>query len=85
MKDAIGKLNALLFLLEHSDNPVYMAQLFIAETGGFWFGDVPQPSDGRYAVCMFDVTGFGDGPHEAVKSWMSNAKALIDDNALATK
>lgn len=67
-------LQALVFVLGRSGDPVAFAKALVLEYGGFWLGG---RRDGRLsAISLFGVLGFASGGHDALEAWMRAATAM---------
>ena len=80
----IVKTRLVLNRIAHAKDPLGLMRELVLESGGTWIDAATVDMAYLFEVNLHGVRGFGLGASTAIENWISNAEALIADDAIAS-
>ena len=80
----IDKTRLVLNRIAHAKDPLGLMRELVLKSGGSWIDAATVDMAYLFEVNLHGVRGFGLGASTAIENWISNAEALIADDAIAS-
>ena len=77
----IDKTRLVLNRIAHAKDPLSLMRELVLESGGTWIDAATVDMAYLFEVNLHGVRGFGLGASTAIDNWVTNAEALIADDA----
>ena len=77
----IVKTRSVLNRIAHAKDPLSLMRELVLESGGTWIEAATVDMAYLFEVNLHGVRGFGLGASTAIDNWVTNAEALIADDA----
>jgi len=77
----IVKTRSVLNRIAHAKDPLSLMRELVLESGGTWIDAATVDMAYLFEVNLHGVRGFGLGASTAIDNWVTNAEALIADDA----
>ena len=77
----IVKTRSVLNRIAHAKDPLSLMRELVLESGGTWIDAASVDMAYLFEVNLHGVRGFGLGASTAIDNWVTNAEALIADDA----
>jgi len=77
----IVKTLSVLNRIAHAKDPLSLMRELVLESGGTWIDAATVDMAYLFEVNLHGVRGFGLGASTAIDNWVTNAEALIADDA----
>ena len=77
----IVKTRSVLNRIAHAKDPLSLMRELVLESGGTWIDAATVDMAYLFEVNIHGVRGFGLGASTAIDNWVTNAEALIADDA----
>lgn len=77
----IVKTRSVLNRIAHAKDPLSLMRELVLESGGTWIDAATVDMAYLFEVNIHGVRGFGLGASIAIDNWVTNAEALIADDA----
>ena len=77
----IVKTRSVLNRIAHAKDPLRLMRELVLESGGTWIDAATVDMAYLFEVNLHGVRGFGLGASTAIDNWVTNAEALIADDA----
>jgi len=77
----IAKTRSVLNRIAHAKDPLSLMRELVLESGGTWIDAATVDMAYLFEVNLHGVRGFGLGASTAIDNWVTNAEALIADDA----
>ena len=75
------KTRSVLNRIAHAKDPLSLMRELVLESGGTWIDAATVDMAYLFEVNLHGVRGFGLGASTAIDNWVTNAEALIADDA----